>query len=196
VFEPNPVCLAVLSSWAAGKGGVNLHPVALSNCQGAASLQIPIDASGVEHDASASIERGHTGGFRDQEVELRTLDSYWFDAVTLIKIDVEGHEYSVIEGAVETIRISKPALLVEIEKRHIARPVEAIFDQIFTLGYCGYFLENGRLKSLQYFDEVRHQVQENLDNPKKLYINNFLFLPRDRIAYGEYEALLRDVSRI
>ena len=33
-----------------------------------------------------------------------------------MKIDVEGHELEVIEGAKETITKDKPILLIEIEK--------------------------------------------------------------------------------
>ena len=110
VFEPNPVCFRVLETWAAGKPGVHLHSVALSNQSGSANLHIPIDGSGVEHDASASIEQSGFTKARDQLVSLQTLDSFQFDNVALIKIDVEGHEYSVIEGAVGTIAASRPAL--------------------------------------------------------------------------------------
>jgi FkbM family methyltransferase len=56
VFEPNPACSRVLSAWAAGKAGVNVHSLALSSHAGSANLHIPIDESGIKHDSSASIE--------------------------------------------------------------------------------------------------------------------------------------------
>ncbi len=50
---------------------------------------IYIDESGVEHDASASIENIDFANARDQMVPLQTLDSYKFKDVNLIKIDGE-----------------------------------------------------------------------------------------------------------
>jgi FkbM family methyltransferase len=189
VFEPNPICFRVLETWAAGKPGVRLHSVALSNQSGSANLHIPIDGSGVEHDASASIEQTGFTTARDQLVSLQTLDSYQFDNVTLIKIDVEGHEYSVIEGAVGTIASSRPALLIEIEQRHSARPIDEIFQKIIGLGYQGFFLENGKLRTLEKFDPLRHQSMENFGSGKDSYINNFLFLHHSRLENMEYREI-------
>ena len=53
------------------------------------------------------------GGGGDR-AELRTLDSFGFENVSLIKIDVEWHENQVLAGAAELIRASKPIILVEI----------------------------------------------------------------------------------
>ena len=47
-------------------------------------------------------------------VSIRTLDSYQFDNVDIIKIDVEGYEYDVLLGAIETIEKWKPVVQVEM----------------------------------------------------------------------------------
>lgn len=47
------------------------------------------------------------------EIEVKTLDSFEFTNISLIKIDVEGHELSVLEGSYETIRKNKPVLVTE-----------------------------------------------------------------------------------
>lgn len=186
VFEPNPACLRVLESWAEGKNHVHVHGVALSNRAGEASLHIPVDQAGVEHDASASIE--HTGfdHARDQPVRLASLDSFGFKKVALIKIDVEGHEYSVIEGAAHLLKDSKPALLVEIEQRHSGRPIAEVFAVILGYGYDGFFMRGPRLVPLSEFDVARDQAAENLGGYGGHYINNFFFFHRDRLADGEY----------
>lgn len=189
VFEPNPTCLAVLQSWATGKSSVHLYSVALSSCSGSANLHIPVDEAGVEHDASASIEQSGFVQARDQLVSLATLDSYRFENVSLIKIDVEGHEYSVIEGAGVAINASRPALLIEIEQRHNGRPISEVFQKVLAFGYAGFFLEEGELRALERFDPSRHQAMDNFGGPKGRYINNFLFLHQSRLASGEYAAL-------
>ncbi len=60
---------------------------------------------------------GHgTSSFEEIEIDCKTLDSFSIKDVSLIKIDVEGAEVEVVEGAMETITLSKPSLVIEIHK--------------------------------------------------------------------------------
>jgi hypothetical protein len=47
------------------------------------------------------------------EISVKKLDSFNFTDLNLLKIDVEGWEFEVLKGAVETIKKHKPVLLVE-----------------------------------------------------------------------------------
>jgi FkbM family methyltransferase len=47
-------------------------------------------------------------------VPVETLDQRGLDDVDLLKIDVEGFEIQVLQGAVRTIRASRPVILIEI----------------------------------------------------------------------------------
>lgn len=53
-------------------------------------------------------------GSGEAVVEMRTLDSFNLGKVDLMKIDVEGGELLVLEGAKETVRRCRPVLLVEV----------------------------------------------------------------------------------
>jgi len=44
---------------------------------------------------------------------LATLDSFQFDRVDFIKLDVEGQELNVLRGGIQTIRRHKPVILFE-----------------------------------------------------------------------------------
>lgn len=44
---------------------------------------------------------------------LRTIDSFGFREVDFIKIDVEGDEQSVLEGAAETLEACRPVVVLE-----------------------------------------------------------------------------------
>ncbi len=196
VFEPNPDCASVLEAWSVGrKPTVNVHCVALSDAPGTAHLHIPVDEEGIEHDSSASLEHEEFSGMRDQLVNLRTLDSFAFENVGFIKIDVEGHEFSVLSGAKKILESSKPALLVEIEQRHCNRPMGEVFDTLKVSGYHGYYLDRtGVLTSLDNFSVDRDQNLDDFGNSSGCYINNFLFLHETRLSEHEYDSLLREFS--
>ena len=63
---------------------------------------------------SCSLTKPNT--FSDcKTIDLNTLDSCVInDSIVFIKIDVEGHEYEVLNGAAKTIHKHKPMLCVEI----------------------------------------------------------------------------------
>ena len=70
----------------------------------------------VEMSKSAKGNEGGTAiGAGGDKVELRTIDSFGFRNVSFMKIDVEGFEDHVLDGAAQTIRTQHPALLVEIQ---------------------------------------------------------------------------------
>ena len=190
VFEPNPACLRVLRPWASGKGKVTVHAVGLSDANGTAELVIPVDKHGVEHDASASLE--HDGGLnaRHEVVPIRTLDSFGFRDAVLVKIDVEGHERCVISGSLETISASSPALLVEIEQRHLSVPIGDVFRRILALGYQGFFMCNGKPRSIASFDLKQHQRLSSFERRDGAYFNNFLFLADAKIREKVYTEIL------
>lgn len=47
------------------------------------------------------------------DIPSKKLDSFTFERIDLLKIDVEGWEFEVLKGAKETIKKHKPVLLVE-----------------------------------------------------------------------------------
>jgi FkbM family methyltransferase len=189
LFEPNPGIVAALAAWANARSGISVHGVALSDGPGHADLLIPCDAAGVEHDSSASIGLSSDGLGRRVRVATATLDSFGYRDAALIKIDVEGHEASVIAGARETIASGHPALIVEIEQRHIDRPVGDALAEVLSLGYRGFFLRDGALVGVDRFDPAVHQSAAAFATRGAAYHNNFLFLAEHRLARGDYAAL-------
>lgn len=191
LFEPNPACAAVLEAWARHTGGrVNTNRVALSDSVGEAALHIPLDAAGVEHDASASLTPAHPdqNEVRNVTVPLVRLDDLELPPVDLIKIDVEGHELAVLRGSLSTIRKSQPALLVEIEARHLGlQPIAGVFEFIQAQGYQGYFFKSGQLRPVSEFDPSRDQPWPCPAGRR--YYNNFLFLSEAKLREGRYAQL-------
>ncbi|GAI95360.1 unnamed protein product, partial [marine sediment metagenome] len=73
-------------------------------------------------------------------VGCRTLDSYHFNDVDFIKIDVEGYELNVLIGAKDTINKDKPVLLIEVPSGRKDR--NNILNYLNNMGYCGYFISD------------------------------------------------------
>jgi len=156
--------------------------MALSNAAGTLTLKTPI-IKGSPLWTRSTLERfiddGETGAILE-EVPVMPLDllcgQLQVRDVALIKIDVEGHEKSVLLGALKILHACHPALLVEIEQRHHTEPIAELFSWIRGQGYCGLFFDSQTmsLRSVEEFSVGRHQQRENLGSGH--YINNFLFL--------------------
>lgn len=80
----------------------------------------------------------HVSKLKRKVANLRTLDSFKFDNIGFIKIDVEGHELKVLKGAVETLKKYSPTLCIEqndaTEKWGKGKKFEAL-EFCKTLGY-------------------------------------------------------------
>jgi FkbM family methyltransferase len=72
------------------------------------------------------------------EVDVRTLDSFNIENVSVIKIDVQGFEPKVLDGAKETIEKNKPHIFIEIEPPQLALygyTPEDIFNRLDNMNY-------------------------------------------------------------
>jgi FkbM family methyltransferase len=167
---------------------VVIEPIALSDRAGTVELHMPVvdgvvvtGCSTVSPEASATYPAHHA-----IEVPMDRLDNIYRGRAGFIKIDVEGHEQAVLDGAVETIRRCRPRMLVEIDDRlspgGLAR-ARAYFER---LGYRGYFVHAGRLEMVERFSIASMQQPSNLPDLKAplqqrarfgSYIYNFIFLP-------------------
>lgn len=102
-----------------------------------------------------------TGG---EKVELRTLDSFGFRNVSLLKIDVECFEDEVLNGARETIVDNRPTIIVEIMTGYrmvVAPPAtkERIQHTISYIEGLGYSVSN-----IRHFDYLAIPVQTPRDS--------------------------------
>jgi FkbM family methyltransferase len=156
--------------------------MALSDAAGTLTLKTPI-IKGSPLWTRSTLERfvddGETGSVLEQ-VPVMPLDllcgQLQVRDVALIKIDVEGHEKSVLLGALRILRTCRPVLLVEIEQRHHTEPITEMFSWLRAQGYHGSFFDSQTmsLRSVDEFSVGRHQQIGNLGSGH--YINNFFFL--------------------
>ncbi len=106
-FEPNPETNKLIPNT------IRTFPYALGDLEIEKVLTIP--DNGYNDNMHGSVVR-YTSGVRQYSVEQRTLDGFRFKEVDFIKIDVEGAEMDVVNGAVNTIINCKPVVMFENKK--------------------------------------------------------------------------------
>ena len=126
---------------------IQIHTIGLSNRHGEATVFTPVHPSGAVLMGWASLEKGNCPNAEqhlEEVVRVRPLDSFEFENCAFLKIDVEGHELEVLEGAAKTISRTRPRILVEVRKKNEAS-VEAFLRNLGfrqrdfgeVLGYAG-----------------------------------------------------------
>lgn len=147
-FEPQPALARVLERAFGRAPRVVVHNVALSSVGGWAEMRIPtndIGYSTIEPGNKLEDKADLTRGVQVIQVRTQRLDDLSIGPIGFVKIDVEGHEIDVLEGAVVSIGRDKPSLIVEVEERHRSGSVSAVKGMLGGLGYECFVLSSGKL---------------------------------------------------
>lgn len=113
-YEPNPRVYSIL---AFNSAGMNIVPLNYGLSDENSTLAFSIDP--VNLGGSKVLDGGAFAGASDLdtiEIEVRRLDEdpqVAGESISLIKIDVEGHELRVLEGAADIIRTERPIVIFE-----------------------------------------------------------------------------------
>jgi FkbM family methyltransferase len=181
-FEPSRQMAELLRQTSAAN--VRVHEIALSDREGEAELLIPQGEQGSVH-GLASLEPQVARSAESCiaiNVPMARLDAVVQDDVAFVKVDVEGHELNVLNGAVGLLERSRPVFLVEAEDRHREKATSSIFEFFEDHGYDGFFIEDGDIMSVDEFDAKIFQDPSSLlsnggRKSGRAYINNFFFFP-------------------
>lgn len=120
-FEPNPDAAIRLAVHVRENGlaaVVGIRRLALGASAGEATLRVPVGEDGL-----ATLADSLAGTMTTVRVVVRRLDDEWpADApLRLIKVDVEGAELPVLEGAADTLRRWRPDVICEANPESAAR---------------------------------------------------------------------------
>lgn len=105
-FEPHPTHRLCFHQNMLDRMNVSLYPYAL----GAEERRVSLETG-----ASSS---GDTRVVPGEEVQMTTLDSFELPILDFLKIDCEGYELRVLEGAIQTLRRCRPVVVVEQKPGH------------------------------------------------------------------------------
>jgi FkbM family methyltransferase len=198
-FEPQPALAeALVNKFGAS---ITVRNLALSREAGKAILRIP-QIDGILIDGCASLSPSENvdalaatsasiSTHRDIEVRTAALDDIYEGDVGFIKIDVEGFEDAVLDGAIKTIDRCRPNLLIEIIERMSPGGIARVSKWLGHFGYQGFYVRPNRLAPIETFDIQTMQRPQDavsltaeLSARKRfpLFISNFVFLAADKLS--------------
>jgi FkbM family methyltransferase len=122
---------------------VYAHNVGLSNEQRITSYVLPnyaeetnIGAFSIDFDTRLKDYEVKSEGVAERMIII-PLDSMQYEKVRLIKIDVEGHELQVLQGAEHTLRENNyPPIIFEAWTWKFPEKRQAVFAHLESLGYA------------------------------------------------------------
>jgi len=110
-FEPSPQSYPILAEKAKKYSSIHVYPVALGQECRDSKLMLHSQSG---HDSLVKVEKDFSG--KQALITIRTLDSFQFHNIGLIKIDTEQYEVPILLGATRTISVHKPRLIIEIHR--------------------------------------------------------------------------------
>lgn len=133
LFEPSPRMANALSQKLSEDVRSSVHQCALGNTMDTARL--------VESGSSSHLGSGGVS------IQVRTLDSFSFERVDFIKVDIEGGEESFIDGARSTLERCQPQVAIAcyhsnaqlggvFNKMHEVMPDARIYLRHYTEGFA------------------------------------------------------------
>ncbi|WP_270937788.1 FkbM family methyltransferase [Falsiroseomonas oryzae] len=165
-FEPLPAAfarlrMAALAEYGALPPHLELRPEALGATPGVLTLSVPV-LDGVAQEQWASLAKDYAAfdsvGAETHAVPVVTVDSLGLHDLQHVKVDAEGYEQEVLEGARETLLRCRPVLSLELEERHRAGATRDVPALLAALGYETRFWLEGAMQPLAAFDAARMQV--------------------------------------
>ncbi|MEM8770439.1 MAG: FkbM family methyltransferase [Pseudomonadota bacterium] len=173
-FEANAALAAALTRRLSGQANLQIHPCGLADNERSETLFIPYYGEYM-FDGLASIDRDEAAGWlnakalvgfderrlriEETAVSLRTFDAFNLSPA-FMKLDVQGAERAVLAGAEQTLRRSKPVLLIETGRD------EALVAAVQAAGYEAFNYVSGRLSPRR--NAVRNTVFAHPSAPRGL----------------------------
>lgn len=125
-------------------------------------------------------EKHHKVEYEQVPIRIETLDSYNFQDVDIIKIDVEGFEYDVLLGATDTVDRCRPVVQVEMvygQPHRFGHTVHEILDYFESRDYV-MTLADGTILPMEWV-----QKRQGKEMPVKGKMDRF-FVPKEHDSWN------------
>lgn len=163
--EPQPALASLIERTLRANEFDHFHvfSCACSDVEGEGELFVPRSSSG-----AGGLHRGFStrGDYHTFKVRLRLIDQIMaglhLPGAVVMKLDVEGHELSVLRGATAFIRARKPRIIMEINPSAMAaagNQVEDLQEVLSQLRCAGYrpVRQSGQLHSVDSLTDNRER---------------------------------------
>ena len=136
-FEPNPRTAKILEANAMLFSNVSVCPFGLSDKEEC------VQTSYQDHNVGAASVTSGNKYKNKVEFHLKVLDEQLsteqMSAVSLIKLDVEGHEYEALRGMLRTLKESSAIVLFEINIPEIVNGTTKAKELLYENGYTNFY---------------------------------------------------------
>jgi FkbM family methyltransferase len=178
-FEPSQYTYKILCDSAKDYSNVALNNIALGNQIGESKLYYDTDGSGLSSLSKRRLDHFGIDFKKCETVKMDTLDNYCLNCniqkIDLLKIDVEGHELDVLQGAIRMLKSQKIKMLSfefgspNIDSRTYFQDIFYFLkahgmDSIFRITPSGYLIP------LKEYQEIYEQFRTS----------NFIALPKQQ----------------
>ena len=157
---------------------------ALSNENGKAILNIPIHNQNYLIDTRGTLEKDSPellGKFETISVDVITLDDYLKSSsitkIGLIKIDVEGHELKLLEGAKKTILENRQIIIIEIEPINHPNGLDKAFEFVHQFNYTIYYFCLNTLSLKHAYNSIE---KASIPTNSSFAIHNYVCFPNEK----------------
>ena len=140
-FEPNPISYNIM-----------LKHISLNKIEGKIfPFNIAIgDGRTIRYSKFGNLYTVSNGGI---ELKTERLDNFIFPRVDIIKIDVEGSEYVVLNGSLKIIKDFHPRIIIETHSKELR---EKCLNLLYGLNYRIIYHDRPRKGSSYWMNEVRN----------------------------------------
>lgn len=178
-FEPNPDVFKILQLNIAKNNSNNITPLHFG--LGSEMIEnIEMYIPPITGTSGGSFKNLHPeeGESHSHKVQIKTVDyvgknqSFGPD---LLKIDVEGYEYSVLEGAMETLGEHRPTIVIELLRKWLepfGHHPQDIVTMLNLMGYIAYAISSTTLVPISHVDA--NTIETNfvfIHNSRKEHLN-------------------------
>lgn len=140
-FEPDPRTFRLLKANTANKSNITCYQYALSNQNGIAAFSQHRANTGKSHIVLPQQPDSQPESQSLIDVETSRLDNTQSasETVSFIKIDVEGRELEVLQGAQKLLTTQMPIILLELLAKDICSYRAASLDFLAEIGYTQFY---------------------------------------------------------
>lgn len=143
-FEPQPQNFTLLQKNINLNNTINIFSFEYALSDKDTKSKLPIISNNYQNSNMGNFTINELTSNFYVKIESRLLDSFNFNNIDLIKLDVQGWEKKVLEGSRKTIAEYKPILIVELEDFQLEKAnIDSgnLINYLNEIGYDIYFLE-------------------------------------------------------